>query len=1196
MTFDREHWQYAALTNRGSGRIQRAVVGIHFHDDLYYRRFPQGNTSDYTYSRSLIEDRYYGKGQSDARYALINHGQHGGGGGDHQDSDHYDAFYTESESDLRYARLLHDHPYSPITHTHSNTASWFIHDHIHNHHYDDIDGHPDFYTQDQSNSRFARVDHDSEHDDRFARIEHDSSHDDRFARIEHDTAHDDRFARINHDSSHDDRYYTQTISDARFAPINHGEHGGSPSGDFSSVGHSHSVEIDPAELDYAEVAHDHPGFTDPSYWTTSTQFTVADGSIYPLRRHIGQLPGHNLSLEATAIRTNRLVIRDLINYAGTDFTRVADLSGYTDAGTRLGTADLRFRALHSRDVNVDNLQVLDFTLSNVAPLVHVHDDDGGVLPPHNHDLRYYTEPESDARFLRQSFYHVGTESSVTELTATVYARFRDLRPRQGGVLNYHGDAIFGDEITAHRRIITDTLEANTINVYQGSQLTITGDLIMGTLLPVSDREALGTRARPWWSIVGVGVEFNTVEVDILTVQNFVHSNVASSSHSHSGPGETPEEHTHNEYLTEPQGDIRYSNINHSHLVTIHTHDDRYYTEAQADSRYAERSHDHGTGGAHQHDDRYYTQVQVTAGFSDVNHNHNSLYSRIDHEHDGAGPGGDSYWTTDSAAEAEANRIYALSTYAHAPRFIAAERIESPILQTRAISSDLTAGIDISTHLIPFSSGSNNAWIGSNSRVFRKGIFRDFDISGLLDVSRIQVFDFDDSNVASNAHTHPDVGGAPEEHSHDNRYYTEDESNARFSLVGHMHEGGTNGGTPTAHFHDDLYYRRGYIELNFAPTIHPHPHTHNTTYYTKDESDARFAEDSHSHQGVGGTPISYGTPVSIGSFNSQGSGDAVARALHIHAHPSGMHERGGAVEIDGDRLDIDYTPGNYSRSTSPSQVSNAQHLTAHLHGIDNALANTNGGNGGLSEEEVRDLIGRMVTQGLKIGINVEHDDPNDEFDFVVQASWVRDVVGDMVFNNIEENINVYYQSGKLNFAVAATGNGETPIVPWTAVPSNIVPLTPLNFSLGTAAYPWDSMYLSHLHVGEISQRSPHTSDHVFINAGLDLNGHLDMSDHVVYGIGSIERAGDDSIALPSTLGGLSSLSGLRTNWPHGGLLVGEDGATFTSTLDSVLNAFFQDIPGIVSNFLSGDDHGRIFIRVGSNVYVFHSDSKISLTGV
>jgi hypothetical protein len=50
-----------------------------------------------------------------------------------------------------------------------------------------------------------------------------------------------------------------------------------------------------------------------------------------------------------------------------------------------------------------------------------------------------------------------------------------------------------------------------------------------------------------------------------------------------------------------------------------------------------------------------------------------------------------------------------------------------------------------------------------------------------------------------------------------------------------------------------------------------------------------------------------------------------------------HLRGGSDEIDGDRVDIDWNPANYTPATTPSQVTSVDHLTAHLYGIDQALA-------------------------------------------------------------------------------------------------------------------------------------------------------------------------------------------------------------------------------------------------------------------
>jgi|TARA_Y100000310_G_scaffold337353_1_gene424216 hypothetical protein len=49
-----------------------------------------------------------------------------------------------------------------------------------------------------------------------------------------------------------------------------------------------------------------------------------------------------------------------------------------------------------------------------------------------------------------------------------------------------------------------------------------------------------------------------------------------------------------------------------------------------------------------------------------------------------------------------------------------------------------------------------------------------------------------------------------------------------------------------------------------------------------------------------------------------------------------HITSGSDEIDGDKLDIDWSPTNYTPSTSPAEADSLDNLTAHLYGIDQAL--------------------------------------------------------------------------------------------------------------------------------------------------------------------------------------------------------------------------------------------------------------------
>jgi hypothetical protein len=70
--------------------------------------------------------------------------------------------------------------------------------------------------------------------------------------------------------------------------------------------------------------------------------------------------------------------------------------------------------------------------------------------------------------------------------------------------------------------------------------------------------------------------------------------------------------------------------------------------------------------------------------------------------------------------------------------------------------------------------------------------------------------------------------APIVHDHDDRYFTETESDARFA--------------PIVHNHDDRYFTESESDARFAPIVH----THDDRYFTETESDARFAPIVHTH--------------------------------------------------------------------------------------------------------------------------------------------------------------------------------------------------------------------------------------------------------------------------------------------------------------------------------------------------------------
>ncbi len=101
----------------------------------------------------------------------------------------------------------------------------------------------------------------------------------------------------------------------------------------------------------------------------------------------------------------------------------------------------------------------------------------------------------------------------------------------------------------------------------------------------------------------------------------------------------------------------------------------------------------------------------------------------------------------------------------------------------------------------------------------------------------------------------------------------------------------------------------------------------TTGQTADDHHAK----SHAHDGVDGS----GT-VAHADTTGQGTDDHHAK---LHAAD---HIKDGADEVDGDKVDIDFTPTNYTPSTAPAEATDVDHLAAHLAGIDAILA-TIGGN-------------------------------------------------------------------------------------------------------------------------------------------------------------------------------------------------------------------------------------------------------------
>ena len=113
------------------------------------------------------------------------------------------------------------------------------------------------------------------------------------------------------------------------------------------------------------------------------------------------------------------------------------------------------------------------------------------------------------------------------------------------------------------------------------------------------------------------------------------------------------------------------------------------------------------------------------------------------------------------------------------------------------------------------------------------------------------------------------------------------------------------------------------------------------YYTTDNKKLRYIGNAGTEYivGYGDVSNSNSNITNVDSTaSSYGSGTTLAFENPRHQHALNAHEKGGTAEIDGDKIDIDYSPTNYTPSTTPSVVNNVDNLSAHLAGIDDKIGN------------------------------------------------------------------------------------------------------------------------------------------------------------------------------------------------------------------------------------------------------------------
>jgi hypothetical protein len=111
-----------------------------------------------------------------------------------------------------------------------------------------------------------------------------------------------------------------------------------------------------------------------------------------------------------------------------------------------------------------------------------------------------------------------------------------------------------------------------------------------------------------------------------------------------------------------------------------------------------------------------------------------------------------------------------------------------------------------------------------------------------------------------------------------------------------------------------------------------------------------------------TELSLGTSTYVLTAN----GAAAAPTWQDPKHKA-THITAGTDEIDGDQLDIDWNPSNYTPSTSPTETTSVDHLTSHLYGIDQAISDVHSSTSAIVG--ILDGAGAAIAAGTIIYIEV-----------------------------------------------------------------------------------------------------------------------------------------------------------------------------------------------------------------------------------
>ena len=173
-------------------------------------------------------------------------------------------------------------------------------------------------------------------------------------------------------------------------------------------------------------------------------------------------------------------------------------------------------------------------------------------------------------------------------------------------------------------------------------------------------------------------------------------------------------------------------------------------------------------------------------------------------------------------------------------------------------------------------------------------------------------------------------------------------------------------------------------------------------------------------------------------------------IHVLVHAA-THIRGASDEVDGDLVDVDYVPTNYTRTVT-APATNAEHLTAHLAGLDVESANMVQHGGVIAGFLIEQAGQPVATNLLTVGADVyEADGAGANINFAIgidAATTMANLLAAAVANGTED-LTWDALSPTVIQVLHADAPQGTPVV---GVPDILVTNALVNYQtdLGTAA--------------------------------------------------------------------------------------------------------------------------------------------------